>query len=122
MALGSQEQLMVLQWGARLGLYIGQLWETCLATKWVVNEVTVGGRVDLEHKGGKLDEHPTAVHTKKATATLTLMGPKTVEGATKVGDMQHISNKNLLTIEREYGRAPAKNRSICLVAHSYPQI
>ena len=99
------------------GLYIVQVGKTTRASDRGIPKVAVGHCVDFYDKGWKEDVHTRTVHTNEATTTLALMGPKTVEGVAQVRYVKTVPDENFLSIERDDGRAVAKDWSKGVVAH-----
>jgi hypothetical protein len=50
-----------------------------------------------------------AIHSNEATSALALMGVEAVQGISKVGNMETISDQNLLPIQRDDGGTTPTN-------------
>jgi hypothetical protein len=61
---------------------------------WSVMKVAVGCRVHFDDEGRKEHMETQAVHSNEATSVLALMGTEAVQGISKVGNMETISDQN----------------------------
>ena len=76
-----------------------------------VEEVAIGGGVNLNDEGRKEDMHTEATHPNKSASTLALMGSQTVEEVAKVQNVKTVAKQNFLAIKRYYRSAVAEDRS-----------
>jgi len=65
-----------------------------------VEQVAIGGGVNLNDEGRKEDMHTEATHSNKSASTLALMGSQTVEGVAKVQNVKTVAKQNFLAIKR----------------------
>jgi len=82
-----------------------------------VEQVAIGGGVNLNDEGRKEDMHTKATHPNKPTSTLTLMGSQTVEGVAKVRNVKTVAKQNFLAVKRYYRRFMAGDRGEGVVPH-----
>jgi hypothetical protein len=87
-------------------------------TQRFVGEMTVSGRVHT----GEVDMHARVMTANETTTALTKMHAKAVEWNAKRGDVEDITNKQALPIERDDGRTPPKGRSIGVVSHPTTEV
>ena len=74
--------------------------------------MAVGRHIHAKNNTGKVDMHPCVKAPNKAAATLTKVSAEAVERHAKGRDVKDIPDEKALTIQRDDGCAPAKNRSI----------
>ena len=65
-----------------------------------VEQVAIGGGVNLNDEGRKEDMHTKATHSNKSASTLALMGSQTVEGVAKVQNVKTVAKQNFLAVKR----------------------
>ena len=65
-----------------------------------VEQVAIGGGVNLNDEGRKEDMHTEATHSNKSASTLALMGSQTVEGVAKVQNVKTVAKQNFLAVKR----------------------
>jgi hypothetical protein len=82
-----------------------------------VEQVAIGGGVNLNDEGRKEDMHTEAAHPNKSASTLALMGSQTVEGVAKVRDVKTVAKQYFLAVERYYRRSMAGDRGKGVVPH-----
>ena len=81
-------------------------------TQWFVRQVAVGGHVHTENDSREVHVHTRIETADEAATTLTEVSAEAVERHTKGRDVKDIPDEKALTIQRDDGCAPAKNRSI----------
>ncbi len=71
-----------------------------------ITDVTVGGRVHLQHEGREIDIEPAkSGFPDESTPTLAMMSAKAVERIVKSGNMKDVPNKEILAVKGDNGRA-----------------
>ena len=92
--------------------------ERSRSSKRLIGESAVRRRVTLEDKRREVDEHASVVGTNAPTTVLLEMCPKAIERDSKTRYVQSMPDKDALSIERDNGGTPSKNRKVGVVAHS----
>lgn len=82
-----------------------------------VEQVAIGGGVNLNDEGRKEDMHTETTHPNKSASTLALMGTQAVEGVAKVRDVKTVAKQNFLAVERYNRRTLAGDRGEGVVPH-----
>ena len=83
-------------------LDVCQVFKGSLVTNWFLAKVAILGGVDRENESWKIDKKaPQAVITNKSTTLLSKIFAKAVEGGTESGNMEHVSNENHFSIQRD---------------------
>jgi hypothetical protein len=82
-----------------------------------VEQVAIGGGVNLNDEGRKEDMHTEATHPNKSASTLALMGTQAVEGVAKVRDVKTVAKQNFLAVKRYNRRTLAGDRGEGVVPH-----
>ena len=86
-------------------------------TQRFVQQVAVGRHIHTENDTQEVNMHPHIETPNKAAATLTEVSTEAVERHTECGDVQNIPDEEVLTVQGDNGRAPAKDGSVRVVAH-----
>ncbi len=86
-------------------------------TQRFLGEMTVSGRVHTEDNTWEVDVHARVMTAHETTTGLTKMRAKAVESNAKRRDVEDITNKQALPVERDDGHTPAKDRSIGDISH-----
>ena len=89
-------------------------------TQRFVQQVAVGRHIHTENNTQEVNMHPHIETPNKAAATLTEVSTEAVERHTECGDVQNIPDEEVLTVQGDNGRAPAKDGSVRVVAHPNP--
>jgi hypothetical protein len=105
-----------------LGLDVINLSQATITTKGLILKMTISGGIHFKNKVREVHKHSMPVKANETTTTLSLMGPKTIERISEVGDMKAVPNQNLLTIQGDDSRSFPQHRSKGRVAHPNPEI
>jgi len=77
-----------------------------------VREMAVGRHIHTQNDTREVHMHPRLKTPDESAAALTEVSAEAVERHTKGRDVKDIPDEKALTIQRDDGCAPAKNRSI----------
>ena len=79
--------------------------------------MAVGGHIHAENDAREVHMHPCIKTPDEAATTLTEVSSEAVERHPEGGDVKDIPDEKALTVQRDDGRAPPKDRSIRVVSH-----